>query len=499
MTRIAFLAASLSLALIGCRGGGGGDDVMGDDQMGSDGGSNAGEVTIQEVQNDAMASGTQLELRGVVITAIDIYGDRTGDVYISEPEGGAFSGVKVFGTPIDTLATLHVGDLVDITNAEKHEACNQAAPCGTVIFRDGASITEVQGVTAGSLTITKVGTGTLPTPAVVDAKAIAQMPTAARLAEWEKWEGVLVSVQNARQLNALTSFDDGDDQKQFSATSGIKIQTSLADLGTDPGTGTCYTSITGIGDFFFDYLVLPRSADDLMTGGTACLPSVTSVAMLQSATTTPELVQLTDVFVTGRDDIPGSNNTGSMGFWVADSLQGAANNGVYVFTGTKPIMDIKLGAKVTFTGTASEFDLGPNATTPASGDTITEINPSVPIVAAQVTAPTAEPTPATSASVETLATIGAAGEPWEGVLVKIGPVKVTNPDLGSSAGHRAELTDNNGKKIQMAKDAFAWAAPTMNACLDVTGLMSVAIFDDLRTVNPRSATDIATSTGTCTP
>src|SRR5688500_10864531 len=98
MTRIAFLAVSLSVALLGCRGDDGGDDQPGND-AGSDG-TSGGDVTIQEIQNDAMASGTPVELRGVIVTAIDTYGDRTGEIFVSEPEGGPFSGVKVYGASL---------------------------------------------------------------------------------------------------------------------------------------------------------------------------------------------------------------------------------------------------------------------------------------------------------------------------------------------------------------------------------------------------------------
>jgi hypothetical protein len=447
---------------------------------------NAGEVTIQEVQNDAMPSGTQIELRGVVVTAIDAFGNRTGDLFVSEPEGGPNSGVKVFGAPLETLATLQVGDLVDITNAIKHEACNAAAPCGPVVFDDDASITEVMGLTAGSLVITKVGTSPLPTPAVVDAKALAAMDSAARVAEWEKYEGVLIKVTNARQLADVRTFgsNPGPDSNEFRITGVARVQSVLVDL---PGTatfGTCYESITGIGDFFFNNLVLPRTADDLVTGGTSCLPMVTTIVELQSSNTKPELVSLTDVIVTGRDDIGNSK-----GYWVADAAAGAEHNGVLVFTGsTAPDAALVIGAKVaTMKGPVDEFDLGASGN-PPMGDTITEI--SSPTIGA-ITAPSGPaPSPATNVSVATLADIGPAGEVWEGVLVRIGPVKVTNAD---AMGGKIEVTDNNDDTIMIDDDAFQFPAnmaPAADACIQVTGIMSVAIFDDLRTINPRSTADV---------
>ncbi|MBS1124829.1 MAG: hypothetical protein H6Q90_7057, partial [Deltaproteobacteria bacterium] len=113
--RISILA-SLGLSLLACRGSGG----SGDDQPGVDA-PVGGSVTIQAVQNDTMPKGTAVELHGVVVTAIDAFGARTGDMWVEEVGGGAFSGVKMFGVPLDQLAALTVGDLVDVTNAEKDE------------------------------------------------------------------------------------------------------------------------------------------------------------------------------------------------------------------------------------------------------------------------------------------------------------------------------------------------------------------------------------------
>jgi len=492
MNRIA-LAASLSLALFACRGDDGGGTTDGGGSGGD--GSNAGDVTIQEIQNDAMASGTAVEVKGVVVTAIDSFGNRTGDLFVSEPGGGAFSGVKVFGTPLDTLATLQVGDLVDITGAEKHEACNAAAPCGPVVFDNGASITEIQGVAAGSLVITKVGTMPVPTPSVVDAKAVAAMTAAERVAEWEKWEGVLIKVTNARQLSAVAQFGNtpGDDSNEFRITGIARVQSVLVGLPVTATFGTCYESVTGIGDFFFNNLILPRTADDLVAGGTMCRPSVATVSALQSSTEQPELVNLTNVVVTARDDIGGTSNPAtSKGIWVQDALQGAANNGVYVFTNMAAAAGLVPGVTCDISGGVDEFDLGSGQNPPA-GDTITEVSsPTITNISATASG---TPLPATGATVETLGTIGAAGEPWEGVLVRIGPVKVSNVNAG---GNRAELTDNNAKKIQMGRDAFAYPVQTAGACLQITGVMSVAIFDDVRTINPRDAADITTTTG-CTP
>jgi hypothetical protein len=91
--RLIKLALLSTLALTACRGGG---DDSGDDTPMPDA-PPGGSVKVKDVQNTAMPKGTAVELRGVVVTAIDQYGDRTGDFFVQDVEGGAFSGVKVFG------------------------------------------------------------------------------------------------------------------------------------------------------------------------------------------------------------------------------------------------------------------------------------------------------------------------------------------------------------------------------------------------------------------
>ncbi len=497
MNRITFAVASLGLALVACRGG---DDAPpGDDTPMIDAPAVATEVTIQEVQNDAMPSGTAIELKGVVVTAIDVFGGRTGEFFVSEPGGGPNSGVKVFGAGVAQVAALTVGDIVDITNAIKHEGCTAASPCGTVIFDNGASITEVMGTAAGTLVVTKTGTGTVPSPVEVDAAAIAALPTpAARDAEWEKWEGVLIKVIKARQIGVVRPFSGADsepDQFEFRATGVFRVQSGLSALPDTATFGVCYASMTGVLDFFFNYGLQPRSAADLVTGGTNCSPAATSVAMIQSGMK-PEVVILTNVVVTARDDI-GMNTMATppvpsnRGFWVADAAAAAPNNGVYVFTREKvPAANFAIGAVVSVQGGVDEFDLGMSGMPPV-GDTLTEV---VDIVDPPtfVSAGTTLPIPVTVAA-DILANIGAPGEPYEGVLVRVANVKVTN--INVSLG-KVELTDNTGNKIIMDNDSFDWLGQTANTCYaTLTGVMSVQVNENVRTINPRSLTDMVTGTG----
>lgn len=484
MTRIAYVASALALALVACRGGGD-DTSTGDDTVDPDAPPVGGDVTIQEVQDDAMPVGTQIELRGVVVTAVDQYGDRAGDFWVGEPEGGPFSGVKVYGAPREKVAELQVGDLVDITNAIKHEACTQAAPCGSVVFDDGAGITEVEGVSANSLVVTKLSAGTAPAPTVVDAKAIAALPSKEeRIAEWEKWEGVLIKVTNARQLSEVAPFgsNPGIDSNEFRITGVARVQSVLAELPATATAGTCYDSITGVGDFFFNNLILPRSASDLVGDGTGCLPAVESIAELRSATTPPEFVKLTDVYVSAV-----SYNKKQL--WLSSSLTAAPNEGVYVYRGSSTSAsvlpaDVVAGAKVTVMGAGAEFD-GNNG-----GETVTQVvSPSITVTAA----PTGTVTPVPGQSVSDLLA-AATGEPYEGVLVSLSNVKVSA--LGTDPNFIADLAqfpDNAAFKAD--DDIYRFVAGDLNQCFDsITGIWTYNPYDDRFVFVP---TATGTGTGTC--
>lgn len=454
LTQLALLSTGLCFALFACRGGG---DDSGDDTMMPDG-PPGGVVKVKDVQNDAMPSGTSVELRGVIVTAIDTFGARTGDLWVQDAEGGAFSGIKVFGAPLDVIATLQAGDIVDISNAVKDEFKCMPPTCSTP---DEGSITEIKGVSAGALTITKKGTGTVPTPEIVDAKAIGAMTKEERVAEWEKWEGVLVKVINARQLAAARTFSDGNaDQHEFRITGIARVQSVLADLNTDEAFGVCYESITGIGDHFFNDLILPRSTADIVTGGTSCNPFATDITQARTTPNT-ELAQLTEVFVSAIS----FNNKH---LWLTTSLTAAPNEGVYVYRGggaTVLPADVVVGAKVTVTGAVDEFN------NDATGTTLTEIvDPTITVVAA----PTAAPIPVTGQTAASLIAAGT-GEPYESVLVTLTGVKVN--DVGTSPNFTGELQQGTTTFVS-DDDILRLQAADVGKCFTITGLWTYQVYSD---------------------
>lgn len=480
ITTLALLGLGLSFAA--CRGSSnnGDDDPGTPDAPGGDGPVGPVEARVQDIQNDTMPKGTAVTIKGVVVVAIDAFGARRGELWVQDPAGGAFSGIKVFNAPAAQTATLTPGDLVDIAGAQKDEFA-------LLDDKTGRAVTELKPAAAGTMTITKKGRGTVPAPEMVDAAAISAMPKAAREAEWEKWEGVLITVKNARQIAELRTFGDmAADQSEFRITGVARVQSSLVALPEDNDFGVCYDRITGIGDYVFNDLVLPRSADDIAAGGVDCLPFATNVVAVQT-TPNSEGASLKDVFVTARDDI-GNNK----GIWVSDSLEAAPNNGVFVFTGGTLAANLQIGATVNIAGIVEEFDLAPQGM-PLAGDKVTEITGGTPVFVA-APGPTL-PSPVV-VSPATLSDIGTAGEPYEGVLVQVNTVKLTKIVNG-----RFELTANGGASaptIAMDDESFVFPAgqtPTVGTCYEsVTGVMHIQPFDNIRTINPRQVGDLVVGT-----
>ena len=291
---------------------------------------------------------------------------------------------------------------------------------------------------------------------------------------------MLITVTNARQIAASRTFGMGPDQAEFRISGIARVQSVLADLPAGNAFGVCYERITGIGDYFFNDLVLPRSAADVIAGGTGCRPLAASAAAAQTAAN-PEAANLTNVFVTARDDIGTSK-----GIWVADALVAAPSNGVFVFTGSTLAANLTIGATVSVQGTIDEFDIAPAGMLPM-GDTVTEVTGGTPVL---VTAPGTLPT-AIVEDPAVLSNIGAPGEAYEGVLVQVNTVKVTAALLNG----QFELTTNNATKIVMDDEAFV-SAPAVGTCYSsVTGVMHVQLTDNIRTINPREAGDFVVGTG----
>jgi len=484
--RIVSTSILLSLSLIACR-----DTSHGDDDVTPD--TPPGEMTIQQVQSDMLAPGSPVELKGVVVTAIDAYGMKTGDIWVQEPEGGPYSGVHVYGAPLDQVATLQLGDVIDIKGAVKDEFALSSDMSGN-------TVTELKPESGGQMIVTKVSAGAPLTPQVVDALAIGQLATwQARAAEWEKWEGVLVQVTNVSALSAPATIGSDTTLEKVSLTGDVLVESALAALPTPKiAVNDCLGSVTGVVDYFFDYQILPRTTAEVVTGGTACPPpeatallctdgidndgngyndcgdfnciaaeascrTLTTISAIQTATTPPTGgVELRDVYVSAI-------SFSKKNLWLSTSLGAAQNEGIYVYRGSSASVlptDVVVGAKVTVFGIVEE---GNND---AMGDTVTQIkSPGITVTAAPAGAPTALTGQQASALVQT-----STGEPYESVLVTLSGVKVV--DVGTSANFYVGQLLQGSTTFLSDDDILRLTSTDVGKCYDITGIWTYQVYSN---------------------
>lgn len=254
LSRIPLLLGALALTAgaVGCsekrssQGGGG------DGGSGGTGGTPIGETTIYDLQDPAKhaAEGTQVVLKGVVVTAVIERRQTDGtfapqQFFVQDPRGGRYSGIYVFngsdGSPIVT--TPAIGDVVDLA--------------GKYVEYFERSQIEV-------LTLVNKGPGTLPTPETVDPEGIATTG-----ADMEAYEGVLVQVTDAVTTDPKPLDANGQDFNYFRVNAQGRTEGGVL-VGNQRATGyirvagDLFSSIVGVLDFdFAEAKVLPRSPTDI--------------------------------------------------------------------------------------------------------------------------------------------------------------------------------------------------------------------------------------------
>jgi hypothetical protein len=477
MRKLSLLALVLGFAA--CRGGDDGNNPRPDSSVTGD------DVTIQDIQNEAMPSGTAVTIKGVVVTAIDAYGAKTGDFWVQEPGGGEFSGIHVYGAPLDQVAALAIGDVVNISGAEKDDFMYSD-------FDPGYAITELKPVAGGEMDVSKTGSSMVLQPTVVNARMIGGLADfMARDAEWEKWEGVLITIENVTTSNdqdCVGSACSDPTLQKVEVTGGVVLESALAAFPVDSETnfagawkrGDCLTGATGVLDYFFDYLLLPRTTAEYGTEGTGC-PTENSAALCgdgmdndgngfmdcadnacvvasTSCRMTYTIDQLqpssmaitTGVQINDARVVAVSNNKQNM--WVQMDVAAAANKGIYIRGGTSfDFSTYAHGARVTIIGRAVEFNDSTGT------ETLTQVQ------AYSVTAGTGStttPTPLAAQSVTALL-MPANAEPVEGVFIELQNVKVNV--LGTNATNGIATMQQAGGQAFKADDDN-WRFKTAGAC-----------------------------------
>jgi hypothetical protein len=294
---------------------------------------------------------------------------------------------------------------------------------------------------------------------MVDALSIGQMYDASMAAAgggaafsnaWEQWEGVLITLTNVAAAGAPKSFGSTmptpADNWSFGITGVAKIEGSLTDITmSNIVRTTCFSNVTGVVDYFYDYLLLPRSAADMATGGTGCpaaeslcgdsvdndgngftdckdngciinsgsCRATTTIAAIDAAgdamPATPTLpmggVQITGACVTA---VAGTN------MYIAAAGNAANDGGLFVFGGGQALpAGVAAGSTVDVIGTLSAF----------KSNMSTAPEPQIELAQLQITknAPTCNPNPKVVTSTMATLTQDANGHPLIGSLVTLNP------------------------------------------------------------------------------
>ncbi len=184
----------------------------------------------EDTSNDGPSSfdGDVVEVEGIVTG----YGYSTNKYFISDPQGGAWSGLYVYDFTNDP----NVGDLVRVK--------------GTIDeyygFTELTSISSYQLISTGNA---------LPAPTVI---------TTAQAANEEQWESVLVEIRDVTVTQAP------DNHNEWYVTDGnasdeCQIDDSFGFLPSPINTGDNFAIIRGIVDFSYDYFgINPRGQSDVI-------------------------------------------------------------------------------------------------------------------------------------------------------------------------------------------------------------------------------------------
>lgn len=198
------------------------------------------EVTIKQLQDETSAMhpmpGTQVLVKGVVITANGVDSNSSPHAWAQDVAGGEYSGIYL---DVDA-ATAPVGVTVGTTTVDVE---------GTYEEQNGNSAIKV-------ISITNVGNAAAPvTPTVVSSATLADP------VEAEKWEGVLIRVNEAGVTD--DNADGAQDFGEFRIDNAVRVNDLLFAQATPESLCDVYAFVAGPLNFGFgNYKIEPRDAND---------------------------------------------------------------------------------------------------------------------------------------------------------------------------------------------------------------------------------------------
>lgn len=419
--------------------------------------------TIYKITDGTIKEGTEVTLPNVVVTAVDGFGNFTGDVFVQETAGGKGSGIKLFGAKRSdgkAVSTLKPGDRVKVTGTVKYWYPSSGQ------FSDSSYPNKKHVKELEKVLITYIASGTAPTPDVVTAKQVTDASTA------DGWEHVLVQIKDltVTQIKAPAASYNTVDAPSRDATGFVEIRDDLSATTSLKKLG-CY-SVTGVMSYFYGYRLQPRSAADIATGDTTKCPAPKSVKIsdIQDTSSASHPADKAWVKVTGvisAVDTTASTSSGKTsytGFWLQDEA-GGKYSGIYVYWtwySTSTVKPVE-GDRVELLATYTEYNGISELTYPDWDKKASAVTLTPTVVAAK------DLTQATT------------GEPYEGVLVQIKDV------TSASAGTHGFKDKTSG--LEFVNSIYAFTNPTDGtAYSSITGV--VHVYKNQFQVFPRKAADL---------
>jgi hypothetical protein len=404
---------ALLLALIlaaGC--GGRNDGTDGGDEDGQADGSNDSSITIYDIQDPTAANhpghNGGVYAKGVVVVSPIVAGEpdsvQPDSFYVAETAGGQYSGIWVIGKDATGLAPFVPGDLLDIRGIYKEDSSPPSFGNGMIVASQ----------------LTKVGTGTMPTPTPVN---VADVNTTGALAE--AYEGCLVEVQNI----IVTDPDPGHGDflvKPASGTGELLVSPKFDDnYSYDPAADDAFSKISGVLEYSYSkFRLQPRSCNDLLDDQSrpVCEPcpdaaAPVTIEQIQNPGAAGYVpthcpVKIVGVVVTS----PVFETSGEDAFFVQDP-QGGPWSGVFVFAKGIDAPTLTMGDLVDIQGSTDEYngktEIVATVITPGGSGTV--------------------PDPAVVAPAD-IRTGGTQAESYEGVPIKVENVVVSRITVPGTDG-----------------------------------------------------------------
>ncbi|MFH1132697.1 MAG: hypothetical protein V1754_15285 [Pseudomonadota bacterium] len=421
------------------------------------------EATINKITSGEIGEASNVILKDVLVTAVDGYGQYTGDIYVQEVAGGSGSGIKLFRPSRGDggqISDLKPGDHVKIDGTVKYYVPTSG-------FNDTQHPNKSHVKELINAVVTHLGPGSVPAPAEITVKELTEDPTA------DGWEGVLVKVKQVGVTSAVNP-----EYGSFDVTGGLEIDDDF--YPHTPSVGDCL-NITGISVYFYGYRLHPRDASDVETAtGCAEVKSMT-IFDLQDESSVNHPQPGTQVKVTGVITAVDGTKSGSSdayyGFWIQDEA-GGPYSGIYVYyswtdatvANLKPV----LGDLIDITGTYDEYY---------------EVSELSKVGWVSKGPSTNQPTPQTVVAAD-IATGGSQAEMYEGVLVQVSNIKVGETTKDSK--DKVLGFKDQASSLYIENSLYEFMAPTPPAqgttYTSITGPLHYS-FDNSK-ILPRNAGDM---------